>query len=178
LKRDKAKEITSGLQYLHERKVVHGDLKADNIIVSENYQAQITDFGIAQILDVTGFTTTTRNPGNIRFTAPEMMPDVNPDETPMPAIRPTFKSDIFSLGILLLQLFHGPDQDRQKGMPYNHVRFIAAYDIGLVARIHNGERPIRGRYNYIEDRHWEVICQCWTGKPDDRPSSEAVQKML
>lgn len=46
-----------------------------------------------------------RDPGNVRFTAPEMIPDADPNEMPdQVAIRPTFKSDIFSLGILLLQV--------------------------------------------------------------------------
>jgi len=170
LKRDKAKEIVSGLQYMHEQGVVHGDLKVDNVIVSDRKEAQITDFGIGHILDVKGFTTMTER--NIRFTAPELMP-MGED-----IIRPTSQSDIFSLGILLLQLFHGPDDNKQRGMPYNHVRFNPYPDIGLMTRILDGERPQRERYNFIEDRHWELMCKCWMAKPDERPSVTAVQEEL
>jgi len=173
LKRAKAKEIVRGLRYLHEQGIIHGDLKADNVIVSDQGVAQITDFGIAQILGITGFTTTT--PRNIRFTAPELMPiDVNPEQVSVTAVRPTYQSDVFSLGMLLLQLFHGPDQNTQRRLPYNHVRFIPVYDVGLVIRIHRGDRPRRERYNYVEDRHWSLICWCWAGNPDERPSVSQV----
>jgi len=60
VKRIKAQEIASGLRYLHEHDVTHGDVKADNVIISDQLEAQITDFGISRILDVDGFTTITR----------------------------------------------------------------------------------------------------------------------
>jgi len=71
----------------------------DNILVSDDGVAQINDFGMSQILDVQGFSTEILR--NIRFNAPELMPI-----TGEPCdIRPTFESDIFSLGILFLQVF-------------------------------------------------------------------------
>jgi len=172
LKRDKAKEIASGLQYLHEQGIMHGDLKADNVIVSDQQKAQLTDFGISLILDVKGFTTANRAPRNIRWTAPELMPVDDAD------VRPTPASDIFSLGMLLLQLFHGPDQDKQRRLPYNHVRFIAHFDTALVKRIREGDRPQRDRYNYMEDQHWELITKCWAGAPEERPSVKEVHASL
>lgn len=110
-----AKEIASGLEYLHEQNVVHGDLKIvcswdylwfslslliipqDNVIISNQLEAQITDFGVGRILDVEGFATIIER--NVRYTAPELMladPDASKSATP--------QSDIYSLGILLLQV--------------------------------------------------------------------------
>jgi len=174
LKRNKAKEIAAGLNYLHDEGIIHGDIKADNVLISDKMpvQAQITDFGLAQILDVKGFTTMTQR--NVRFTAPELMPldDI--------ATRPTRESDIFSLGILLLQLFHGPDQDRQRGLPYNHVLYRdgPGYEFGLMKSIHSGDRPQRSLYNYIEDQHWSLICRCWDGDTAGRPTVSQVQNAL
>jgi serine/threonine protein kinase len=145
----------------------------DNVIVSDRLEAQITDFGIGRILDVKGFTT--YSPRNIRFTAPELMPA---HESGVSNVRPTFQSDIFSLGILLLQIFHGPDPQPQRGLPYNHVRFVPYYDVSLVMRIHSGDRPIRERYNWIEDQHWQLLCRCWAGNPDGRPAIDRVQRDL
>jgi len=150
------------------------------VIISDQLKAQITDFGISRILDVDGFTTITRSPRNVRFTAPELMllDEGNP-EAPMPAVRPTPKSDIFGLGILLLQLFHAtPDSNIQRGLPYNHVRSTAVFDLGLMLRVRSGDRPQRKRYNHMEDQHWEIICRCWAGNPDDRPSITEVQEAL
>jgi len=181
-KRQKAQEIASGLQYLHEKGVVHGDLKADNVVVSDQLKAQITDFGIAQIVDVRGFTTVTER--NIRYTAPELMPEASDkldSEASVTTIPPTKRSDIFSLGILFLQLFHWQRNESrlgQKGMPYNHVAFKPFLDVRLMVRIQGGERSRRERYSYIEDRHWNLICKCWASHPDERPTIVEVQNTL
>jgi len=165
LKREKAIEVAHGLQYLHANKIVHGDLRVDNVLVSNDGTAQLNDFGISHVLDVQGFTTKIIR--NIRFTAPELMPisDQTSD------IHPSCETDIFSLAMLLLQLFHGPDKNVQSGLPYNHVRLRSGteYDFRLLRRIHDGERPIRERYRSMFDQHWALLCQCWEGDPSARP---------
>jgi len=174
LKREKAIEIARGLQYLHGKNIVHGDLRVDNVLVSDNGVAQLNDFGISHIIDVQGFTTKIMR--NIRFTAPELMPIT--EETS--ELHPTFQSDIFSLGILLLQLFHGPDRDLQSGLPYNHVRLRSGtdYDFRLLRRIHKGERPIRERYGTMYDQHWILLTQCWQGDRFARPDISYVVNAL
>jgi len=173
LKLEKAKEIAEGVEYLHDQGVIHGDLRVGNVIVSDQGQAQISDFGIAQILDSSRFMTMTQS--NIRFTAPELIPitEVNPSDG-----LPTRESDIFSLGMLFLQLFHGQDTETfkglSKGLPYNHI----LYDIGLVKHIHKGERPLRKRYHDIEDKHWNLISSCWDGEPSKRPTIAEVRRAL
>ena len=68
------------------------------MLVTDEGVAQINDFGMSRIWNVQGFTTKIFH--NIRFTAPELMPI---KEEPSD-IYPTFQSDIFSLGILFLQV--------------------------------------------------------------------------
>lgn len=67
-------------------------------MISDDLRAQITDFGIARIVDVIGFTTVINR--NVRFAAPELMP-IRMHSQP---IRPTFESDIYSLSLLFLQV--------------------------------------------------------------------------
>ena len=67
-------------------------------MISDHCIAQISDFGIACILDVEGFTTLTQR--NVRYTAPELMPISELVQD----VRPTLQSDIYSLGILFLQV--------------------------------------------------------------------------
>jgi serine/threonine protein kinase len=172
-KPDKAKEIVNGVHYLHDNGVVHGDIRVDNIIITDQGQAQISDFGIAQILDTSSFMTMTQS--NIRFTAPELMPT---EEVDLLTVRPTSRSDIFSLGMLLLQLFHGPDTLYRRGLPYNHISSCSGYEFGMVRRIHNGQRPLRERYNPMEDKHWNLICLCWDGEPSKRPTIAEVRQAL
>jgi len=71
----------------------------DNIIISDRHEAQITDFGLSRILDVKGYTTMTMR--NVRHAAPELRPNADVD---MLTVRPTTQSDIYSLGILFLQV--------------------------------------------------------------------------
>jgi serine/threonine protein kinase len=174
LKREKALEVARGLQYLHSKNIVHGDLRVDNVLVSDNGVAQLNDFGISHIMDVQGFTTKIMR--NIRFTAPELMPITEMTSE----IHPTFQSDIFSLAILLLQLFHGPDRDLQSALPYNHVRLRSGtdYDFRLLRRIHEGERPIRERYRTMFDQHWILLTMCWQGDPFARPDITYVVNAL
>jgi len=168
-----AQEIACGLKYLHDNGVVHGDLKVDNILVSEDEVAQITDFGIARILGVQGYTTLTQR--NIRFAAPELRPLTDD----LSNVRPTTASDIYSLGILFLQLFHGPDNDPQRGLPYNHIRYSQhTNDYMLLTRIHQGERPFRNHYNFIPDRYWFLMENCWAHNPADRPHIGEVFQAL
>ena len=90
---------------------------------------------------------------------------------------------IYGLNILwcyiFLQLFHGPDQNLQRGLPYNHVPFRpAGSEHQLLIRIHHGERPIRDRYNYIPDQYWTLITHCWAGDPLTCPTIAKVWKSL
>jgi len=174
LKRRKAKEIAYGLEYLHQNGIVHGDMKVDNILISDQGIAQITDFGIARFLGVQGYTTSTIR--NVRYAAPELRPLTDVD---MRQVRPTVESDIFSLAILLLQLFHGPDGNEQRGRPYNHIPYNRATgDYALLVLIHEGERPLRERYNPIYDIHWVLMQRCWAADPLERPDIvEVLQKL-
>ncbi|KAF7974087.1 hypothetical protein HWV62_13391 [Athelia sp. TMB] len=150
-KKEKAMEIALGLQYLHSRNppVIHGDIKPDNILISDTGVAQLNDFGTSRILDVQGFTTKAMR--NMRYTAPELLPITETEED----FRPTTQSDIFSLAMLLLVLFnHRPNIELQMSLPYNHIRLVndnGSQEIKLLRRIHAGERPLRERYPTITD---------------------------
>jgi len=174
-KRQKAQEIARGLEYLHGKNVVHGDLKVNNIMISHDEHAIITDFGISRVLGVKGFTTMCDR--NIRFAAPELLPINSGEDDDI--VRPTKQSDIFSMGILLLQLFHGPDKDKRRGQPYNHILpHLHNGDFPLLGRIHNGERPLRQNYNGMYDQHWALIERCWASNPLSRPPIAEVLESL
>lgn len=162
--------------------------------MSDNGVAQLNDFGMSNIIDVQGFTTKIIR--NIRFTAPELMPI----EEKASDTKPNKETDIFSLAMLLLQvshcprhslvqtfinfpriqLFHGPDQNVQSRLPYNHVRLRSGteYDFRLLRRIHSGERPIRERYQPMHDQHWVLMCHCWHVDPSARPDIAYVVNNL
>lgn len=69
------------------------------MLVSDDGVAQINDFGMSRLLETQGFTTKILR--NVRFNAPELMP-ITEEACDL---LPTYESDIFSLGILFLQVF-------------------------------------------------------------------------
>ncbi|KAG8725557.1 hypothetical protein FRC09_011284 [Ceratobasidium sp. 395] len=84
-------QIAEGLAFLHKQKIVHGDLKGANILISENYEPLLTDFGNATLHDRSlQFTcTTAKSNFSLRWTAPELL-----DEAPS-----SFEADVYALGM-------------------------------------------------------------------------------
>ncbi|KAL9248077.1 hypothetical protein vseg_021439 [Gypsophila vaccaria] len=99
-----------GLQYLHEgcqRRIIHRDIKADNILLTENYDPQICDFGLSKWLprQWTHHNVSTFE-GTFGYFAPEYFMHGIVDE----------KTDVFAFGVLLLELITGRkafNEDRQ-----------------------------------------------------------------
>ncbi|EUC57487.1 kinase domain protein, partial [Rhizoctonia solani AG-3 Rhs1AP] len=87
-------ELTSALAYLHHKGIVHGDVKASNVVICDDGHVQLGDFGNSSLLEYTsvGFTHTRAN-GTTRFMAPEILQ--------MKTEKPTAESDIYALGMVV-----------------------------------------------------------------------------
>lgn len=89
-----------GLLYLHEQcdpKIIHRDVKAANILLDEDFEAVVGDFGLAKLLDHQESHVTTAVRGTVGHIAPEYLSTGQSSE----------KTDIFGFGILLLELITG-----------------------------------------------------------------------
>ncbi|KAH6805774.1 ROP binding protein kinases 2 [Perilla frutescens var. frutescens] len=93
--------VAEGLHYLHEcceRRIIHRDIKADNILLSEDFNPQICDFGLSKWLPKHwSHHNATKFEGTFGYFAPEYFMHGIVDE----------KIDIFSFGVLLLELITG-----------------------------------------------------------------------
>lgn len=93
--------VAEGLSYLHEgceRPIIHGDIKASNILLTSDYQPQISDFGIAKRLpENCDHQTVSPIAGTIGYLAPEAFMHGLVSE----------KTDVFAYGVLLLELITG-----------------------------------------------------------------------
>ncbi|KAJ6836211.1 putative receptor-like protein kinase [Iris pallida] len=94
-------DVSLGLDYLHHQHphvIVHCDLKPSNILLDENMVAKISDFGIAKLMLVDNNSTTpTNNIGTVGYMAPEYGSTGGV----------TVRGDVYSFGILLLELVTG-----------------------------------------------------------------------
>ncbi|KAL3820473.1 hypothetical protein ACJIZ3_006378 [Penstemon smallii] len=94
------KQVASGVLYLHEEweaKVLHRDIKSSNVLLDKEMNARLGDFGLARMHDHDKVAGTTRVVGTIGYIAPEIMVSG----------RASTKTDVFSYGVLVLEVICG-----------------------------------------------------------------------
>lgn len=94
---DIMEQILAGIQVAHDHNIIHRDLKPQNIMIDENGNAKITDFGIAVALSDNSMTQTNSLLGSVHYLSPEQAR----------GSMPTKQSDIYALGIILFEMLTG-----------------------------------------------------------------------
>ena len=90
-------QLTDGMAHAHDSYIVHRDLKPQNIMIQDDGQIKITDFGIAMALNSTQLTQTNSVMGSVHYLPPEQAAGKGT----------TIKSDIYSMGIIFYELLTG-----------------------------------------------------------------------
>jgi eukaryotic-like serine/threonine-protein kinase len=110
-----AKQVCAGLAAAHEVGVIHRDIKPQNIIIEPTGGLKIMDFGIARLTQDRGMTTTGTVVGTPDYMSPEQARGLPPD----------FRSDIYSTGVVLYELFTGSlpfEEDSPLAVVLKHVQ--------------------------------------------------------
>ncbi|KAH7345477.1 kinase-like domain-containing protein [Rhizoctonia solani] len=158
-------DVTSGLEYMHNQSMVHGDVKAANVLVSSEGVARLSDFDYSVMSGVVSlvFTQTSNTrPGSIRWIAPEILREEIRDRTT--------QSDVYALGMTML-IF-------TRDVPYPERQM----DFSVMMVVAQGILPIRPM-DQLQDNEkgnsmWKLLLSCWNHKPSDRPSSGQVLDTL
>ena len=90
-------QLTDGMAHAHDSYIIHRDLKPQNIMIQDDGQIKITDFGIAMALNSTQLTQTNSVMGSVHYLPPEQAAGKGS----------TTKSDIYSMGIIFYELLTG-----------------------------------------------------------------------
>jgi predicted Ser/Thr protein kinase len=107
-------EIARGLAVAHARRLVHRDIKPQNVLIEPSGRAKLTDFGISRQLEQDGMTATGRVVGTTDYVSPEQALGKSVDP----------RSDIYSLGIVLFEMLTGNvpfEAESQVGVAMKHV---------------------------------------------------------
>ncbi|KAL0290375.1 UNVERIFIED_CONTAM: Mitogen-activated protein kinase kinase [Sesamum calycinum] len=95
------RQVLSGLQYLHSHKIIHRDLKPSNILVDQNMEVKISDFGVSKIMQRT-LDPCNSYVGTCAYMSPERF-----DPDTYGANYDGYAGDIWSLGLAVLELYLG-----------------------------------------------------------------------
>ncbi|KAG6947684.1 hypothetical protein JG688_00015503 [Phytophthora aleatoria] len=149
-------EAALGLEFLHERGVVHADLKGDNILIGEDGRAKLTDFGLSAVVS-DGANSSGSPIGALRWKAPECM-----GASGQPA---TFASDIFSLGMCIIEAVTGT-------FPWGR----ELPDAAVSFHVRRGRLPPSS--SAFSSNQWRLIQRMCSLHPQDRPGIRFVVRAL
>ncbi|KAJ9550509.1 hypothetical protein OSB04_014554 [Centaurea solstitialis] len=149
-----ALDLSRGLSYLHSKKIVHRDVKAENMLLDANRNLKIADFGVARVealnpKDMTGET------GTLGYMAPEVLEG-------KPYNR---KCDVYSFGVCLWETYCCD-------LPYP---FLSFAEISSAVVRHN-LRPEIPRC--CPSSLATIMRKCWDANPDKRPDMDEVVRLL
>ncbi|XP_068641701.1 serine/threonine-protein kinase 52-like [Aristolochia californica] len=149
-----ALDLARGLSYLHSKKIVHRDVKTENMLLDKTRTVKIADFGVARVEaqnpnDMTGET------GTLGYMAPEVL-------NGSPYNR---KCDVYSFGICLWEIYCCD-------MPYPDLSFSEVTS----AVVRQNLRPEIPRC--CPSSLANVMKRCWDANPDKRPEMDEAVAML
>ncbi|KAI6044475.1 kinase-like domain-containing protein, partial [Pisolithus marmoratus] len=156
-------DIASGLDYLHNYsggKIVHGDLKGVNVLVSSDRRAVLSDFGLSTLQESTFSMTVTAPRGcTYAWVAPELLDD----------FTPSAEGDVWAYGMVVLELF-------TRLTPFHDCRS----PVNVMSRLMTRRLPPRpsdeSTLSRMTDEWWEICTSCWRHEPSSRPSMKELME--
>lgn len=173
--------IAKGLEYLHtglQKPLVHGNLKSKNILLGRNYQPYVSDFGLHLLLNPTAGHEMLGDSAAEGYKPPELIKMKDANE----------KSDIYSLGVIFLELISGkepingkPGHDQELYLPnsmrnavLDH-RLSDLYHPDILLSKNSGRTPVTEE-NVL--KFFQLAMSCCSPSPSIRPDIKQIIKKL
>ena len=159
--------LASALSFMHEHGVLHRDVKPGNVLLDQELRPKLADFGfsrkVSSVEEEAQGITMTNNLGTPIFMAPELFGEG----------EYTDKVDVYAFAVTYL--FSMAKKFPRTALDNTPVPAPDGM-VELLIAIHVGVRF--ARQEGCSDAVWELICECWDGNPDARPSmKEVVERM-
>eukprot|EP00055_Hartaetosiga_balthica_P007799 m.27468 g.27468 ORF g.27468 m.27468 type:complete len:652 (-) comp5942_c0_seq1:154-2109(-) len=162
-------DLFAGLNYLHHHKVVHRDLKPDNVLLTADSKVKICDFGQAK--NVSGSSGSRQMTANTRGTllwrAPEMMTGLETGKSISRMTDYDTSVDVYSAGIIIWQMIYLEE-------PYKDIENTFDVEVGVSS---GTLRPPTEKFKDFP-RVYNIITSCWNQDPSNRPCALEVAVRL
>ena len=159
-------DVALGLCYLHSQTppIIHRDLSSNNVLLTPNMTAKISDLGVAKILNLTPLQVSrmTQTPGTPAYVPPEVM-----------VVNPKYDTsiDVFSYGIMMIHMFSGKWPEPQVGQirtePGKLIPITEAERRAVFLQIIGGDHPLM-----------DLIQQCIRNYSKERPCAAEIVRCL
>ncbi|KAK3756388.1 hypothetical protein RRG08_038877 [Elysia crispata] len=151
-------DVAKGMEYLHNMPlpIIHRDLNSHNILLEENGHAVVADFGESRFLRSNDEDNMTKQPGNLRWMAPEIFTQCT---------KYSVKADMFSFSLVVWELLAGE-------LPFAHLKPAAA---AAETAYHNTRPPIAVTF---PKPIVALLHRGWHSNPDERPEFREIIPIL
>ncbi|KAG8907351.1 hypothetical protein FRB99_004598 [Tulasnella sp. 403] len=157
-------QVAEGLEFLHNSTpvIVHTDLKGTNVLIGDDGDAMLSDFGLSKIIDdvPSGLTSSNMAGGTLRWMAPEVL---------LNGKKPDVLADIYSFGLLALEIMTGRIPFHKYGS-----------DVTVTQAKIRKEKILPADYPELgeKDPIWPLLRKCTKRNPTSRPTASKVVKEL
>ena len=146
--------IASAMLHMHEKNILHLDLKAENVLVDENFFPKLSDFGLSK--DMSADDHSSEFKGTPTHIAPEIWNGSNYSKA----------SDVYAFGLTVFEIM----TNEKPFIELNNIYQIMS-EVSILGHRPSFKYPIHPRYQ-------KLIVDCWSQNPSERPSFDEIVESL
>lgn len=150
--------IASGMSYLHSNRIVHRDLKSQNIFIDGNLWPKVADFGLSKIIPVNKYSLTNSSGQGFKGTPNYIAPEIYEEDSYTKA------GDVYAFAMIIYEIM-------TLKIPFENIEWYR-----LMFMVPQGKRPELP--SQLDKTYKNLIERCWSQNPKDRPSFAEITKEL